>query len=117
MLREVGISLFLAAVGLGAGENFVTTIVDGGGWIWIWYGFLITVIPLLIAGTIARLACRMNYFTLLGLIAGATTDPPALAFSNEQTSTDLPAVAYSTVYPLVMFLRVLSAQLLIIFLA
>ena len=117
MLREVGISLFLAAVGLGAGENFVNTVVHGGGWIWIWYGFLITVIPLLATGVIARLCCRMNYFTMLGLIAGATTDPPALAFSNEQTSTDLPAVAYSTVYPLVMFLRVLSAQLLIIFLA
>ena len=117
MLREIGISLFLAAVGLGAGENFVETVVRGGGLIWVWYGFLITVIPLCIVGVIARLACRMNYFTMLGLIAGSTTDPPALAFSNEQTSTDLPAVAYSTVYPLVMFLRVLSAQLLVIFLA
>ena len=117
MLREVGIALFLAAVGLGAGEDFVATVVDGGGLIWVWYGFLITVIPLCVAGVIARLAFRMNYFTLLGLIAGATTDPPALAFSNEQTPTDLPAVAYSTVYPLVMFLRVLSAQLLVIFLA
>lgn len=116
MLREIGITLFLAAVGLGAGEGFVDTVVDGGGLIWVWYGFLITVIPLFLVGVIARLFFKMNYFTLIGMVAGSMTDPPALAFSNEQTSTDLPAVAYSTVYPLVMFLRVLSAQLLIIFL-
>ena len=116
MLREIGITLFLAAVGLGAGEGFVDTVVDGGGLIWVWYGFLITVIPLFLVGVIARLFFKMNDFTLIGMVAGSMTDPPALAFSNEQTSTDLPAVAYSTVYPLVMFLRVLSAQLLIIFL-
>lgn len=116
MLREIGITLFLAAVGLGAGEGFVDTVVNGGGLIWVWYGFLITVIPLFLVGVIARLFFKMNYFTLIGMVAGSMTDPPALAFSNEQTSTDLPAVAYSTVYPLVMFLRVLSAQLLIIFL-
>lgn len=116
MLREIGITLFLAAVGLGAGEGFVNTVVNGGGLIWIWYGFLITVIPLFLVGVVVRLFFRMNYFTLIGMVAGSMTDPPALAFSNEQTSTDLPAVAYSTVYPLVMFLRVLSAQLLIIFL-
>lgn len=116
MLREIGITLFLAAVGLGAGEGFVDTVVSGGGLIWIWYGFLITVIPLLLVGVVARGFFKMNYFTLIGMVAGSMTDPPALAFSNEQTSTDLPAVAYSTVYPLVMFLRVLSAQLLILFL-
>lgn len=117
MLREIGICLFLAAVGLGAGEGFVDTVVNGGGLIWVWYGFIITVVPLFIVGVFARMVYKTNYFTLMGLIAGSTTDPPALAFSNEQTTTDLPAVAYSTVYPLVMFLRVLSAQLLIIFLA
>ena len=110
MLREVGISLFLAAVGLGAGQGFVETIA-AGGYMWVLYGFLITVIPILIIGTIGRLFYKINYFTLMGLIAGSTTDPPALAYSNAYTGNDMPAVAYATVYPLTMFLRVLTAQI------
>ena len=113
MLREVGISLFLAGVGLGAGEGFVPTIV-GGGYMWILYGALITVIPLLIAGIVGRKVYKLNYYTLIGVLAGSSTNPPALAFSSEQTSTDAPSVAYATVYPLSMFLRVLAAQLLIL---
>lgn len=115
MLREVGISLFLACVGLSAGEGFVDTIVNKGGYTWVGYGFMITVIPLLIIGVIARKFCKMNYFTIMGLIAGSTTDPPALAYSNATAGNDAPAVGYATVYPLTMFLRVLSAQLLILF--
>ncbi|MDL2252398.1 putative transporter, partial [Odoribacter sp. OttesenSCG-928-J03] len=103
MLREVGISLFLAAVGLGAGEGFVDTIVNGGGYMWILYGFIITTVPLFIVGIIARAVYKMNYFTLIGLLAGSMTDPPALAFSVGQAPNDMPAVAYSTVYPLTMF--------------
>lgn len=115
MLREVGISLFLASVGLGAGEGFVETIIDGGGYAWVGYGFMITVIPLIIIGIIARLVYKVNYFTLMGLIAGSMTDPPALAYSNGMVSNDAPSVSYATVYPLTMFLRVLTAQLLILF--
>lgn len=115
MIREIGISLFLACVGLGAGEGFVDTVVNGGGYVWIGYGVLITVLPLLIAGFVGRRFFRLNYFTLIGVLSGAMTNPPALAYSNEQTSSDAPAVGYATVYPLTMFLRVLSAQLLIIF--
>lgn len=114
MLREIGISLFLASVGLGAGAEFVSTIVHGGGYVWIGYGFMITVIPLLIVGFIARYVYKLNYFTLMGLLAGSTTDPPALAYANGTAGNDMPAVSYATVYPLTMFLRVLSAQLLIL---
>ncbi len=116
MLREVGIALFLACVGLGAGEGFVDTVV-GGGYKWIGYGVLITVVPIFIVGLIARLGMKTNYFTLMGLLAGAMTDPPALAYANESSGNDVPAVAYATVYPLTMFLRVLCAQLMILFLA
>jgi putative transport protein len=115
MLREIGICLFLACVGIGAGENFISTIVSGGGLNWIGYGFIITMIPLLIVGIVARLVFKINYFTLMGLLAGSTTDPPALAYSNATAGNDAPAVSYATVYPLTMFLRVLSAQLLILF--
>ncbi|MDL2291857.1 putative transporter [Bacteroides sp. OttesenSCG-928-F21] len=115
MLREVGIAIFLACVGLGAGEGFVDTIVNKGGVAWIGYGFMITVIPLLIIGFIARKFFKLNYFTLMGLIAGSTTDPPALAYSNATAGNDAPAVSYATVYPLTMFLRVLCAQLMILF--
>ncbi|NDV58395.1 putative transporter [Bacteroides sp. 519] len=115
MLREVGIALFLACVGLSAGEGFVDTIVNKGGYTWIGYGFLITTIPLLIIGFVGRYFFKLNYFTLMGLIAGSTTDPPALAYSNATAGNDAPAVSYATVYPLTMFLRVLSAQLLILF--
>ena len=115
MLREVGISLFLACVGLDAGGAFVDTIVNKGGAIWILYGAIITVVPLLIVGLAARWFFKLNYFTVMGLMAGSTTDPPALAYSNAAAGNDLPAVSYATVYPLTMFLRVLTAQLLILF--
>lgn len=114
MLREIGIALFLAAVGIGAGDGFVDAIV-GGGYRWIGYGVLITVVPLLIVGIVARLWLKMNYYTLMGLIAGSTTDPPALAYANATAGNDMPAVGYSTVYPVVMFLRVLTAQIFILF--
>lgn len=115
MLREVGISLFLACVGLDAGGGFVDTIVNKGGAVWILYGAIITIVPLFIMGTIGRWYFKLNYFTLMGLMAGSTTDPPALAYSNAAAGNDLPAVSYATVYPLTMFLRVLTAQLLILF--
>lgn len=117
MLREIGITLFLACVGISAGDGFVDTIVNNGGFAWIGYGFIITVVPLLIIGCIGRYFCKVNYFTLMGLIAGSTTDPPALAYSNATAGNDAPSVGYATVYPLTMFLRVLTAQLLILFFA
>src|SRR5574344_202474 len=113
MIREIGISLFLAAVGLSCGKEFVSTVVNGGYW-WVLYGFIITVIPLLLVGMIARIFFHLPYFSICGLIAGSTTDPPALAFANASTETSLPATAYATVYPLSMFLRILSAQIIII---
>ena len=111
MIREIGISLFLAAVGLGAGEGFVEAIVNGG-YLWILYGFAITVLPLLIVGIIARKAMKMDYFTIMGLMSGAMTDPPALAYANTVATNDRAAVAYATVYPLTMFLRIFTAQIL-----
>lgn len=113
MLREVGLALFLAAVGVGAGDGFVDAIV-GGGYRWILYGFIITVVPLLIVGLFARLKLKMNYYTLMGLLSGSVTDPPALGYANSTAGNDMPAVGYATVYPVVMFLRVLTAQLLIL---
>ena len=115
LLRELGITLFLACVGLSAGEGFVDTIVNKGGVAWIGYGFIITLLPLLIIGCVGRYFYKLNYFTLMGLIAGSTTDPPALAYSNMAAGNDAPAVGYATVYPLTMFLRVLTAQLMILF--
>ena len=114
MLREIGIAIFLACVGLGAGKGFVETIVNQGGYIWVGYGVIITILPLLITGLIGRYYCKLNYFTLIGVLAGSTTNPPALAYSNDLTSCDAPSVGYATVYPLTMFLRVLTAQLLIL---
>ena len=116
MLREIGLALFLASVGIKAGASFVETVVAGDGLTYVWCGFLITVVPVLIVGTVARLRYKMNYFTLMGLIAGATTDPPALAYATQSTGSDAPAVGYSTVYPLSMFLRILTAQLIILLL-
>ena len=113
MLREIGIAIFLACVGLEAGGNFVDTIINGG-YKWIGYGVLITVIPILTMGIIGRKVCKLNYFTLMGLISGSMTDPPALSYSNATAGNDVPAVGYATVYPLTMFLRVISAQLLIL---
>ena len=117
MLREIGITLFLSCVGISAGDGFVDTIVNNGGFAWIGYGFIITFVPLMIIGCIGRYFCKVNYFTLMGLIAGSTTDPPALAYSNATAGNDAPSVGYATVYPLTMFLRVLTAQLLILFFA
>ena len=114
MLREVGIALFLACVGLGAGEGFVDAVVSGG-YRWIGYGAIITVLPLIVVGVFARLVLKMNYYTLMGMLSGSMTDPPALAYANGVAGNDMPAVGYSTVYPVVMFLRVLTAQIFILF--
>ena len=114
MLREIGIALLLACVGLGAGEGFVHTVLYEEGYHWIGYGFIITVLPLLIVGIIARKVLKVNYYTLMGVSAGAMTDPPALAYSNGVAGNDMPSVGYATVYPLTMFLRILTAQLLIL---
>ena len=113
MIRQIGITLFLASVGIGAGDGFIDTIMNGGYW-WILYGFLITTIPCLVIGVIARMKCKLSYFTIAGLISGAMTDPPALAYSNEICGNNQASVAYSTVYPLTMFLRVVTAQILIL---
>ena len=117
MLREVGLALFLASVGIKAGGSFVQTVVEGDGLLYVGIGFLITIIPLVIMGIVARWRHKINYYTLMGLIAGSNTDPPALAYANQVSSNDAPAVGYSTVYPLSMFLRILTAQLLILLMA
>lgn len=116
LLREIGLVLFLASVGIKAGSNFWSTVVEGDGITYVWVGFLITVIPLLIMGTIGRLKFKLNYFTLMGVIAGSTTDPPALGYANQTANNDAASVGYSTVYPLAMFLRILVAQSIILFL-
>lgn len=115
MLREIGLVLFLASVGIKAGAGFWETVVRGDGMKYVYTGFLITVIPILIVGVIARMKYKFNYFTIMGLIAGTCTDPPALAYANGTCSKDAPAIGYSTVYPLSMFLRILTAQLIILF--
>ncbi len=114
MLREIGLVLFLASVGIKAGAGFVDTVVQGDGLKYVGTGFLITIIPILIIGTIARKKYKFNYFTIMGMIAGTYTDPPALAYANQSCSKDAPSVGYSTVYPLSMFLRILTAQLIIL---
>ena len=113
MLREIGISIFLAAVGLGAGENFVSSIMNGGYW-WILYGLLITVIPTMLIAVIGRLVFKLNFYQICGLISGSCTNPPVLAFSQNAYGTDYTSVSYATVYPLAMFMRVLVAQVLIL---
>ncbi len=115
MLREIGLVLFLSSVGIKAGADFVNTVVEGDGLLYVGCGFLITVIPLLITGTIARKVYDFNYFTIMGMMAGACTDPPALAFANATCSKDAPSIGYSTVYPLSMFLRIFTAQLVVLF--
>ena len=116
MIREIGISLFLACVGLEAGEGFVDTLVHGDGMKWIMYGALITVIPVLAGGFIGKYVLRLDYNTLTGVLSGACTNPPALAYASEQDrDSDKTGVAYATVYPLSMFLRVLAAQLMVLF--
>lgn len=114
MLREIGIVLFLASVGIEAGESFVQTVVEGDGLFYVGYGFLITIIPLLLVGIFARWYYKVNYFTLMGLIAGSTTDPPALAYANQVSGNDAPSVGYSTVYPLSMFLRIIAGQMILL---
>lgn len=114
MLRELGISFFMAAVGLGAGGNFVSSIVGGGYW-WILYGALITFIPVALIILIGRLVFKLNFYRICGLVSGGTTDPAVLAFAQGAYGTDYTSVNYATVYPLTMFLRVLVAQLLILF--
>jgi putative transport protein len=115
MLREIGLVLFLAGVGIKAGAGFWETVVAGDGLKYVYCGFLITIIPILIVGTIARLKYKFNYFTIMGMLAGTYTDPPALAYANASCSKEAPAVGYSTVYPLSMFLRILSAQIIVLF--
>ena len=114
MLREIGLVLFLASVGIKAGAGFWNTVVQGDGLLYVATGFLITVIPILIIGPVARMKFKFNYFTIMGMIAGTYTDPPALAYANQSCSKEAPAVGYSTVYPLSMFLRILTAQLVIL---
>ncbi len=113
MIREIGISLFLAAVGLGAGQNFVSSLTGGGYW-WILYGAAITLIPPVITILVGRLLCRLNFYKLLGLVIGSSTNPPVLAFAQEAYGTDYAPVNYATVYPLSMFMRVLVAQVMIL---
>ena len=115
MLREIGLVLFLASVGIKAGGSFVETIVQGDGLKYVYTGFLITIIPILIIGTIARVKFKFNYLTIMGMIAGTYTDPPALAYANSVCSKEAPAVGYSAVYPLSMFLRIFTAQIIVLF--
>lgn len=114
MLREIGIVLFLASVGIISGEKFIPTLTSGDGFIWMGYGALITVLPLMVVGLYARIVSKRNYFEICGLLSGSMTDPPALAFANGLAQSEAPSIAYATVYPLVMFLRIFIAQLLIL---
>ena len=113
MIRQIGITLFLASVGIGAGNGFVDTLTNGGYW-WVLYGFLITTLPCLIVGVIARVKFKLSFFTIAGLVSGTMTNPPALAYSNEICGNNQASVAYSTVYPLTMFLRVVTIQILVL---
>ena len=115
MLREIGLVLFLASVGIKAGAGFWNTVVDGDGLLYVLSGFLITVIPIVVIGTIARKRHHLNYFTLMGMLAGTYTDPPALAYANSVCTKEAPAVGYSTVYPLSMVLRIFTAQIIVLF--
>lgn len=115
MIRDIGLVLFLASVGIKAGANFVDTVLHGG-LLYVLFGFLITVIPLVVVGIFARLRYKLNYFLIMGMLAGTTTDPPALAYSTAAANNDIPSVGYSTVYPLSMFLRIITAQILILLL-
>ncbi len=115
LLREIGICLFLASVGIAAGKDFVETVFNVRGATWVGYGFLITFIPLLVMGIIARAKYKLNYFSIIGMMSGGYTDPPALAYANKVAGNDAPAVAYSSVYPLTMFMRVIAAQIVILF--
>lgn len=113
-VRELGLNLFLASVGIKAGANFWDTLIQGDGVKYVWVGFLITIIPIIIMGILSRIKLKLNYFTLMGFLAGTYTDPPLLGFANQMAGNDAPAIGYSTVYPLSMFLRILTAQLIIL---
>lgn len=115
MLREIGLMLFLASVGIKAGDGFLETVIQGDGVKYVYTGFLITIIPILIIGIIARKKYKFNYFTIMGMIAGTYTDPPALAYANSICSKEAPSIGYSTVYPLSMFLRIFTAQIIVLF--
>lgn len=115
MLREIGLMLFLASVGIKAGDGFLETVIQGDGVKYVYTGFLITIIPILIIGIIARKEYKFNYFTIMGMIAGTYTDPPALAYANSICSKEAPSIGYSTVYPLSMFLRIFTAQIIVLF--
>lgn len=112
MLREMGINLFLACVGLGAGQDFFHTLINEQGLQWIGYGIIITMIPILLGGIIGRYAFHINYYTLIGVLSGGNTNPPALAYANDRTASDTPSVGYATVYPFAMLLRIISIQIL-----
>lgn len=115
MLREIGLMLFLASVGIKAGDGFLETVIQGDGVKYVYTGFLITIIPILIIGIIARKKYKFNYFTIMGMIAGTYTDPPALAYANSICSKEAPSIGYSTVYPLSMFLKIFTAQIIVLF--
>lgn len=114
MIREIGFCIFLACVGLGTGKEFVNCLFNGNGVVWVGYGAIITIVPLLLGGIVGRYIFHLNYYTLIGVLAGANTNPPALHYGNDLTSSDSPAVAYSTVYPFAMFLRIITIQILIL---
>ena len=115
-LRELGIVLFLAVVGFRSGDRFIDTLINGDGLSWMACGALITIVPLTVTALIGHLFMRMNYLSLCGLLAGGMTDPPALAFANALTPSEAPALAYATVYPLVMCLRIIAPQVMVLLL-
>ena len=112
MLREVGLAMFLAAVGLASGDGFVDAIISGG-YVWMLYALIIAIVPLIVVGVFARKVYKMDYYTLMGTLAGSMTNPIALTYANNIAGSDMPAISYATVYPLVMFLRVVIAQMMI----
>lgn len=115
MVREIGIVLFLASVGLNAGKTFMETIINGDGLYWMLIGIIITLVPLITMALVSRFRYKLTFLETCGLLAGASTDPPALAFAHEVTNSDTPAVTYASVYPLTTFMRIMVAQLLIVF--
>ena len=114
MLREIGFCIFLACVGLGLGKEFMNIVISQGGLTWIGYGVLITILPILIGGIIGRTVFHLNYYTMIGVLAGTNTNPVALSYANDQTGSDSPSVGYATVYPFAMFLRILSIQIFVL---
>ena len=113
MLREVGLAMFLASVGLASGKGFVSAVADGG-YIWLLYALIIAIVPLLIVGIYARLRYKMDFFSIMGMLSGTMTNPIALNYANSLAGSDMPAISYATVYPLAMFLRVIIAQSMIL---